>query len=729
MNHRNFAAQMEKVSRILVCFLVLFASSAKIYSNPRQAFFSGIKADFSLFEENGKVGLKDQQGQIVIPAQYDGIGWSNAALSIVNNVTGYRKGELWGLINIQTSRITKAEFVDLSPGEGDLLIARKKLPGSIRIQAGCINTAGKEIIPFQYEALRVTSFRAIVSVRNGYRFKKGLIDLENKILIPLQYQNIYPLGTLRYGVENVDGKTAIFSEDGKQITNFLIDSISTFKKDLAVIYQNQRQGLIDRQGQIRLEPTFREITVNDDGSVNTRQADSWLVLNGENSLLRQINADSVHMLGGNLMKIKNGGKFQLTNEEFNPVSPDLFDDLGDLENNKILFRKENKTGLINSKGAVIVKSVYNDLILDKNFMRASVRAGGNNRWVVLDSLGNAITQKSYETIEKYNNAYFPVKNRGYWGALDDQGKEIIACVHDSLIQQLNNLVVVKFKGKYGIINLKEDWIVTPQPNRLQLINDDLYFEKNSRTIFLKSLKGDVIYFSDNPLEVKADHLLEYLPSGEIWKIDFHGIIANRFTTPENVEEVFPESEGFRAIKRDSRYGFVDSQGRLRIANRYEDVKEFHQSLAAAKIRGKWGFINKEDKIAIQPVYDEVTSFANDHALVQQKNLFGLVDTHGKLILPVRYDSISIISNERFLVKQNGYWGLADADGKMVINPKYDQLQDLNNGYVIVEREGKFGLLTLQGISTIPLLYDGLFYDQYHSQYIALKKASWQTQKF
>ena len=81
----------------------------------------------------------------------------------------------------------------------------------------------------------------------------GLIDLNNKILIPQQYKNIYSIGSLRYAVENFENKVALFTENGAQITPFTIDSISSFKKNFAVIHQGLHQGLIDREGNIKME--------------------------------------------------------------------------------------------------------------------------------------------------------------------------------------------------------------------------------------------------------------------------------------------------------------------------------------------------------------------------------------------------------------------------------------------------------------------------------------------
>ena len=721
---------MDNVCRILLVFLTLLVSSGKIYSNSGQAFYSSASPiDFSVFEENGKVGLKNEQGEVLIPAQYDAMGWSNGQFSIVNNITGYQANGLWGLININNNKVTKPEFTDLSPGEGSLIVARKKIHGTVKIQAGCISTSGKEVIPFSYDGIRISSFRAIVYIKTGHQFKHGLIDFENQILIPLSYQNIYPLGSLRYGVEDFDNKTAIFSEDGRQITNFLIDSLSTFKKDFAVFYQKQRQGLIDRQGQIRLEPVYAQIRINDDGSVSTRHADAWLFLDGENKLSRQYNADSINILGPGLLRIKSGGKIQLTNSEFKPITDLLFTSLSSFKGGKALFKTNNRTGIINQHGAVVIKPSFKTLIIDKHFIRGNQWMDNKNRWIILDSIGNTLTSRNYEFIGPYNGRYFPVKNRGFWGAVNASGKEVVACVHDSLVQSVNDLIVVMFKGKYGIINLKEDWIVTPQSNKIRLLDNGLYLLITPKTKFLKSLKGDVVYFSDNFLEIESDHLLEHLPSGALWKINFNGVITDRSVRPSDVEEIFPESEGLRAIQKDHRYGFIDSLGRLRIANRYEAVKGFSGSLAAVKIRGRWGFINHEDKIAVQPVYDEVSSFTENFALVKQKNLFGIIDKSGRQVLIPRYDSLLALPGKRFKVMQNGLWGLADGNGKMIINPKFDRLDDLNNGYVIVERNSKFGLLTIHGLSTIPELYDGLTFDPHHNQYIAVKKSVWEVHPF
>jgi hypothetical protein len=288
---------------------------------------------------------------------------------------------------------------------------------------------------------------------------------------------------------------------------------------------------------------------------------------------------------------------------------------------------------------------------------------------------------------------------------------------------------VKFKGQYGIINDKEQWIITPRSYKLTLINDSRYVERSPKMTYLRGMDGSSIYFSDNRLEIYPEYIIEHLATGGLWKLDLNGVIIDRQVQPDGfIEKIFVETEGLRGIKKNGQFGFVDSQGRLRIANRYDDIQPFQEELAAVKIRNKWGFINHEDKIAIQPVYEEVSPFKKGFSLVKQRGLYGLINKKGTQILQPRFDFIAVLENGNVLVQQEKMFGLASAEGRILVNPKYHGLKDLNNNYVIVERDGKYGVVTAQGISTIPLIYDHISFDAFNNAFIALKKAEWHSLK-
>ena len=716
---------MQRVSIIFFWLAISLIPTRHSYSNNVWIENAVRSNGFSVYEENGKVGLKDEEGRILIPANHDAIGWSNGKTVPIENVIGYKSGALWGLISLSNKVVTQPEFIELVPAEGSLLVASKRSSLSQRSAFGGLSTSGKTIIPFIYDGLHIAHMRAVVMSREHTRFKYGLIDLNNNILIPVLHQRIYSLGSLRYAVQNFENKVAIFSDEGKQVTGFVIDSLSSFKLDYAIIYQNKRQGLINRHGEIKVQPLYRDVHVDDNGKVKVRQTDTWIFLDGQNARLGMHNADSIIPLSKNNYGVSVSNSLQLTNNDMKPLHDGYFTSVSEFNDGKSVYRSSGKFGLIDSNGKILIPAKYNELIPARPFLIASFDSRSKTRWGILDSAGNSITTKNYEAIGAFNGKFFPVRNRNFWGAVNGAGKEIIACVHDSLIQQKGNHVVVKFKGEYGIINLREEWIVTPRKNRIQLLDDERYFEYAGKTTFLRSLNGNIIYFSDNPLKFKNTHVLEVLSSGAFWIIDLNGIIIDRSYQPDNTDKIFAESEGLRAIYKDGKYGFIDNRGRLRIANRYEGVRGFSDGFAPIKIRGKWGFIDQEENLVIQPVFDAVEEFNEGLAIVSQNKLSGIIDNKGKIILPPRYEGISPSKQGRYVLTQNNLVGMADSRGRVIIHPKYDQITDTGTGYLIVQRNGKYGVVSLDGMSTVPMIYDGVYFDHHHQHFMAVKKSAWE----
>jgi hypothetical protein len=692
-------------------------------------FISSVSAGnpYVVFKENGKSGVKTQEGKVLIPAKYDAIGWSNGSFSLINNVTGFRDGAAWGLINLSNQRITKNEFTDIRPADGPYIIATKRQKASPHVLVGCITSAGKQVIPFLYDGITISSLRAIVYTRIGNQFRYGLIDLENKTLIPQQYQDIKSIGTLRYAVRNFEGKIAVFSENGEQVTGFVIDSLSAFRNNLALIYQGKYLGVVNRDGKVQLEAKYRDILRESDAEVKVREPNEWSFLTSENKAKIKVSADSVVVLANGLYKISTSNQAQLVNSELIPVTEAVLTDIEEFQNGKATYKLGSFYGVIQKDGRVVVPALYSKIRLHKNYILAQQKLGNQNTWILFDSLGNRKITRAYQFMRPLRDDIFEVQHHGFFGIIDLTGKEIVACAYDSLLDFVDDRLVVKFKRLYGVISLSEEWVVAPRQNRITLMEENKYVEHAPGSSVLKERNGNVVYFTSNRIQIYRDHLIEYLPSGTIWKIDLNGTIADRAVAPaEMTEEIYEESEGYRAIKRNGKFGFIDSRGRLRIANRYEAVQPFHEGLAAVKILGKWGFINLQDNIAVQPVYDEVQSFQNGFALVRLKGLNGLIDKRGKLVLPVRYESIDVLSTRNLLIKINGLFGLSDPTGKVLIQPRYESLSDVGNASAIAMREKKYGVVNYNGVTTIPLMYDYIAYDQFSKLFMAMRESLWQT---
>ncbi len=677
---------------------------------------------FQVFSENGKMGIRNGQGQVVVPPSFDALGWSDGSFSVAGNVTGYRINNQWGILSLQNKFITKADYESLVYAGADNIVARKKINPAYS-KTGLINLKGEIKIPFQYQGIVVHGLRAIVFNIVGAKYVHGLTDLENNVLVPVQFKSIYPLGTLRFAVENENGKIALYGEDGKPITDFQIDSVSQFRDSKAVVYENLRQGLIDRDGVVKLKTQYRSIQITGDNKVRVQLPHEWLFINEKNESVTSFHADELIPAHGNFFIIKISGKYGLITRDLKPAYAVRYDILSSISPDLFLARLAGKAGVIDSRNTEVIPFVYDSLLASGNNFRAFKKTEG---WQLVDGNNKPLTQKNYDWIGPIKNNLYPAEDNHYQGALNETGEEIIHCVFDSLVEISDDLLVVKFKNQFGIINTREDWVVAPQAHPLHLINNQLYAQQQPLNLFLKNFTGDIIYFTDNRVAFKKDFFLEYLPDGTEKTIDYIGRIINRTEPPKlkNLEQIFQVSEGLRGIQRDGKFGFVDERGRLRVANRYDAIGEFHEGVAPVKLIGKWGFVNSTDQVVINPNYEKVGAFIDGIALATRNGKAGVIDKKGNTVLGFQYDSVQYSTKKKFLLYNNGLVGLADVNGTVLIDPRFDHLSQLDNGLVLVDVQGKFGVITTLGHSVIPIVYDALTFDKIQNQFLALRKSEW-----
>ncbi|MBO5717748.1 MAG: WG repeat-containing protein [Alistipes sp.] len=102
----------------------------------------------------------------------------------------------------------------------------------------------------------------------------------------------------------------------------------------------------------------------------------------------------------------------------------------------------------------------------------------------------------------------------------------------------------------------------------------------------------------------------------------------------------------------------------------------------------YGFINPEGKIIIAPKYEKVTHFDRNRAFFKLNDKWGIIDNTGKVILAAQYDSIEEFDNNniaRFTL--NGKYGLVNINGKVIASAQYDKIwsYDYDDGYYEAEK--------------------------------------------
>src|SRR3989337_3214790 len=125
---------------------------------------------------------------------------------------------------------------------------------------------------------------------------------------------------------------------------------------------------MDRNGVILGEPKYREIKIDNDGTVHARQSATWLFLDGQHTLTQKVNADSISGIRKNLLKLVVSGITQLTDLNLKPVSFTKISSLENFVTGNAIFSIDQKYGVIRSNGTVVVEPKYSNLKWDNNFL-------------------------------------------------------------------------------------------------------------------------------------------------------------------------------------------------------------------------------------------------------------------------------------------------------------------------------------------------------------------------
>lgn len=739
--------------------------------------------EFTIVEKGNKKGLFDKDGNVILPIEFDDLGWSKGMPEVLDNkVIGYREGNLWGLISLKNKKITAPLYTSLVPSQENYIIASKRSMLSNGRLYGLIDTKGKEVMDFRYSSLQFHGDQLIASMLRNVEPAFGIINIEGEAILGFDFSYIVPLSSKVYAVKNETGKVALYRNTGSPLTTFAYDSISKFEQGIAVVLMNGKKGVIREDGVMLVKPDYGKIKINADRTVSALPFDTWHVLNAENKSLQTLLYDSIIPAGKGIFKVFIDDDVETyVNLEGNVIIPEQWK-IHALTGDFAILKNQRKFGVMSLQEGnthqVILEPEYDSICIDQDYIIAAKsvsKSSEDQSWSLFDKEGRKLTYNSYQDIERNSEGMFAVKRKNHWGYINAEGEEIIPCQYVEASDFSQGKAKVDFIDGQGIINAKGQWLVKPFKHRreklqLEYIHDNLYIFQTTRerspTIFgLIDSSGSEI-FNSNALLINngnsvwekdefgryglisydGERLLEtqcdtisilqedtvytFCSEGKFGIIGKSGNVLVKSNNP--FQELHPMHEEYMGVKINDKFGFVDALGRLRIANRYDSITHYHSGLAAVKLIGKWGYIDKHERLIVQPHFEKAFPFNSKLAIVRKDSKYGLVDKSGETVLALEYDSIYQAQEHRYVVtktKSPGTHpsaGLVKENGQLLIYPKYDNLQDLGNGYVVINRNNEYGLVTIQGQSTIPLKYDYLRYDPYNNLYLALEKANWET---
>ena len=155
--------------------------------------------------------------------------------------------------------------------------------------------------------------------------------------------------------------------------------------------------------------------------------------------------------------------------------------------------------------------------------------------------------------------------------------------------------------------------------------------------------------------------------------------------------------GLAKVKKDHKYGFVNSKGKVIIPIIYDEALNFSEGIAAVSKAAKWGFVDSTGKEIIPLQYSDALPFTEGVALVANGNKYGFIDKGGRPVISGDYTNARCFSEGIAPVSnQKNQWGYIDKSGKEVIAFQFQYADIFTNGQARVMKAGKWLVIDRNG---------------------------------
>ncbi len=739
------------MNRVLFVLGLLLLAFSNGYAAP--VFFEG--EEYAVFEQNQLKGLADKKGHVVIPPEYDDLGWTTGEIYLLENVIGFKKNGLWGLVNLKNERVTESLYTSLNRFNESLIVASKKLPYNSSIVYGVINAKGKAEIAFNYLRLTVNDRHLLAMKYENNRYVHGVLNARGDVIIGLDCDEVEPLSPALY-VAIKDNHKAVFDINGNNLTGFSLDSLARFSDLYFQTFSNGKIGLISMDGEKIVSPQFKELTI-ENGKIRACRFSEWQSFDDKNTLLGSFAYDEIDPRGQGIYRVRIGGAEALVNEKDSLIAPFSNAEILEHFGQWIAIKQNGKYGVLHADGSVFLLATFDSVKFENNDFLIRHKRDGKRGWSIIDLRGEYINKQVYDAIEWIGDSYFKVRRDKYWGVINNQGAEKIYCKYDTIVQYTEGKLLVKFMGEDGILNMDGTWEVIPQKKEIEIVDPIRYL--------VRSPYGSFVAYYPETMDFTAEYFLYKNDQGFLEKTNdnkygLRNADGERIIKPDynTISELYEDSiyiarsdtgysfitktgkiivasdsrfqdskgmsEEFVAVQIDDKWGFVDINGKLRVSNQYQNIGLYHEGLAPVKLLQRWGYIDKLERLIVQPLYDTVYNFHNGYCEVVKKGKYGLINSKGEQVVDCEYDAMTQINTGGYLITRDNKIGLIGRTGRLMILPRFDAVTDLNNGFVIASRAGKFGLFSNDGVSIIPMIYDALIYDSFKNIYLASSAPVW-----
>ncbi len=499
---------------------------------------------------NGKSGVIDKTGKIIINPEYDYIQIPNPSKPIFIALFDYNKDTQEYNSKVLNEKgkeiLTSYKNVQAIPNN-NTSSTNSYLTSILKYKQddkyGIITIDGKTVTKPVYESIEVLEYKdEVLKVKQNDKF--GLININGDVIIKPEYNSI--------------ATDSYYNQSSKyQKAGYIVNVVTE---------QGYRYGYINSQGKQVLDTMFTNVKriteVKDDNNtylITYKNGQAGILKNGQTVIENEYEDISYDVTNNVLVLQKNAkqGVYDLAGNMILPIQYDNIEILGTLIN----ATKDGKLMVFNVSGTVQDENSLKAMYPENNYY---ITVDRNGKYGVADQNKNSIINNEYNYIEYAFDKYFIATKNEKIGVIDETGNIVIP-IENSIVQNINGTKIIQ--------------IINSETNV-----SDIYNSKMEKVL---SQSDSRIYLKENYIKLVSADDIKY--------IDYDGNL-------KDAQEIFTNNTVF-AKKENGKWGYVDRSGNTVVDYKYEFATNINEyGYGAVKQNGKWGVVNAQGQLIKEAVY-------------------------------------------------------------------------------------------------------------------------------
>tara|TARA_R110000868_G_C10844045_1_gene760296 strand:+ start:24 stop:1268 length:1245 start_codon:yes stop_codon:yes gene_type:complete len=326
-----------------------------------------------------KIGYLNKKGEIKTQPKY------NMGLDFYGNYANIIKDSIYGYIDKEGNETLFEQYEETFFYYGNTGIAKKNN------KYGLINRKGDTLTDFRYAMINLFGskhFNMYTKDKKDVIFNEsGKIIFKNNLNFNIK-SHYFESDSLLVYEEIIEGKklNGLINLNEKVILKPQYENIYYIgDKDFFIVKKDNKWGFIDKTGTEKIPLNYNEVGFNiNEDLIPAKKNDKWGFINRENEIIIPFMYDEAYAFMDGLAFVKKGDKYGCINLKNKLVIKFNLEktEFPFFTNDMALFKKGDKYGFINKKGKIKIPAIYDKafpFVSELAYVELNVKSGFINK--------------------------------------------------------------------------------------------------------------------------------------------------------------------------------------------------------------------------------------------------------------------------------------------------------------------------------------------------------------